>query len=309
MNIKSTLHNLSPFNHETNMHPAAYAAKKMLAFFLVYMAAAVIFEVIIIAGLTAMGYDPTHGVMPAGHVAELLQYYGFAGFGLATILYCVIVEKRNLRSLGFTGKAFDYLTGAVLAIVLLAVIVGAGLATKVLRFDGMIASANTSYLALLFGAFVVQSLAEEILSRGFLLTSLAKKTSLPVAILVSSTAFALPHLASVVEAEGAFAVIGVANLYLVSLVFSMLFLLRSNIYIVAGLHCVWNFVLYGVMGLAVSGSEANPDALMAFEGTGENLLSGGVYGLEASIVTTAVLGIVSVILVTLYRKRGMKHGI
>ena len=309
MNIKSTLHNLSPFNHETNMHPAAYAAKKMLAFFLVYMAAAVIFETINIAGLTAMGYDPTHGVMPAGHVAELLQYYGFAGFGLATILYCVIVEKRNLRSLGFTGKVFDYLTGAVLAIVLLAVIVGAGLATKVLRFDGMIASANTSYLALLFGAFVIQSLAEEILSRGFLLPSLAKKTSLPVAILVSSTAFALPHLASVVEAEGAFAVIGVANLYLVSLVFSMLFLLRSNIYIVAGLHCVWNFILYGVMGLAVSGSEANPDALMAFEGTGENLLTGGIYGLEASIVTTAVLGIVSVILVTLYRKRGMKHGI
>ena len=309
MNIKSTLHNLSPFNHETNMHPAAYAAKKMLAFFLVYMAAAVIFEIIIIAGLTAMGYDPTHGVMPAGHVAELLQYYGFAGFGLATILYCVIVEKRNLRSLGFSGKIFDYLTGAVIAIALLAVIVGAGLATKVLRFDGMIASANTSYLALLFGAFVIQSLAEEILSRGFLLTSLAKKTSLPVAILVSSTAFALPHLASVVEAEGAFAVIGVANLHLVSLVFSLLFLLRSNIYIVAGLHCVWNFILHGVMGLAVSGSEANPDALMVFDVTAENLLSGGIYGLEASIVTTAVLGIVSVILVTLYRKRGMKHGI
>ena len=309
MNIKSTLHNLSPFNHETNMHPIVYAVKKMLAFFLVYMAAAVIFEVIIIAGLTAMGYDPTHGVMPAGHVAELLQYYGFAGFGLATILYCVIVEKRNLRSLGFSGKIFDYLTGAVIAIALLAVIVGAGLATKVLRFDGMIASANTSYLALLFGAFVIQSLAEEILSRGFLLPSLAKKTSLPVAILVSSTAFALPHLASVVEAEGAFAVIGVANLYLVSLVFSMLFLLRSNIYIVAGLHCVWNFILYGVMGLAVSGSEANPDALMAFDVTGENLLSGGIYGLEASIVTTAVLGMVCVILVTLYRKRGMKHGI
>ena len=309
MNIKSTLHNLSPFNHETNMHPIVYAVKKMLAFFLVYMAAAVIFEIIIIGALTVMGYDPTHGVMPTGHVAELLQYYGFAGFGLAAILYCVIVEKRNLRSLGFNGKVFDYLIGGVVATLLLAVIVGVGLATKVLRFDGMIASANTSYLALLFGAFVIQSLAEEILSRGFLLPSLAKKTSLPVAILVSSTAFALPHLASVVEAEGAFAVIGVANLYLVSLVFSMLFLLRSNIYIVAGLHCVWNFILYGVMGLAVSGSEANPDALMAFEVTGENLLSGGIYGLEASIVTTAVLGIVSVILVTLYRKRGMKHGI
>lgn len=309
MNIKSTLHNLSPFNRETEMHPLAYAVKKLLAFFLVYMAAAVIFEVIIIAALTVMGYDPLSGVMPAGHLAELLQYYGFAGFGLAAILYCVIVEKRTLRSLGFSGKIFDYLIGAVIAVILLAVIVGIGLATRVLRFDGMIASANTSYLVALFGAFVVQSLAEEILSRGFLLPSLAKKTSLPLAIFVSSTAFALPHLASVLEAEGAFAVIGVVNLYLVSLVFSLLFLLRGNIYIVGGLHCMWNFILYGVMGLAVSGSEANPDALMGFEVTAKNLLSGGIYGLEASIVTTAVLGAVAAILVTCYRKRGMKHGI
>ena len=309
MNIKSVLHNLSPFNHETEMHPIAYAVKKLLAFFLVYMAAAVVFEVIIIAALTVMGYDPTHGVMPAGHLAELLQYYGFAGFGLAAIVYCVLVEKRTLRSLGFNGKIFDYLIGAVFAILLLAVIVGVGLSTKVLRFDGMIASANTSYLAILFGAFVIQSLAEEILSRGFLLTSLVKKTSLPLAIFVSSTAFALPHLPSVLEAEGAFAVIGVVNLYLVSVVFSLLFLLRGNIYIVGGLHCMWNFVLYGVMGLAVSGSEANPDALMGFEVTVENILSGGIYGLEASIVTTAVLGAVAAILLTRYRKRGMKHGI
>lgn len=307
MNIKSTLHNLSPFNHETEMHPIAYAAKKLLAFFLVYMAAAVIFEVIIIGALTVMGYDPTHGVMPTGHVAELLQYYGFAGFGLAAILYCVVVEKRNLRSLGFNGKVFDYLIGGVVATLLLAVIVGVGLATNVLRFDGMIASANTSYLAILFGAFVIQSLAEEILSRGFLLPSLAKKTSLPLAIFVSSTAFALPHLTTVLEAEGPFATVGVINLYLVSIVFCLLYVLRGNSYIVSGLHCVWNYVLYGVMGLSVSGSGASTDAVLRFEVAAGNLLSGGEYGLEASPITTMVLGITAVILGSIYYKRGMKY--
>ena len=166
------------------------------------------------------------------------------------------------------------------------------------------ASNNVIQLVLLFGAFIIQSLAEEVICRGFLLKSLTNKASVPIAIFVSSTAFALPHLSSVLSAEGGFAVVGVINLYLVSTVFSLLFMLRTNIYIVAGLHCVWNFVLNGVMGLSVSGSNTNSNALMNFEVNANNLLSGGVYGIEASILTTVVFGVVAIILVNLYRKRG-----
>jgi membrane protease YdiL (CAAX protease family) len=150
---------------------------------------------------------------------------------------------------------------------------------------------------------------EETISRGLIFTTLSEKVSLPIAFFVSATVFALPHLLSILEAEAQFVVIGVVNLYLVSAVFTLLYLLRTNIYIVSGLHCIWNFVLNGVMGLSVSGSTGNENALLCFEVKGENILNGGVYGLEASIVTNAVLGISTVILMILYCKRGRKNGI
>lgn len=105
--------------------------------------------------------------------------------------------------------------------------------------------------------FIIQSAAEETMSRGFLLQTLLKKTSVPVAILVSSTMFSLPHFLSLFETETKYAVIGVINLYLISIIFSLLMILRSNIWIACGLHGIWNFVLYGIMGLSLSGSETN----------------------------------------------------
>ena len=113
---------------------------------------------------------------------------------------------------------------------------------------------------------------------------------------------------SLMEAETQFVIVGTLNLYLVSAVFSLLFVLRSNIYIVGGLHCVWNFVLYGAMGLSVSGGNSNENALMSFNVNAQNILSGGAYGVEASIITTVVLGVTVILLVRLCKKRGVKNG-
>ena len=178
-----------------------------------------------------------------------------------------------------------------------------------LSFSGIAAGIDVVYLIALFFAFLIQSLAEETICRGFLLPSLSKKTSLPLAIFVSSTAFALPHLSSLLSADTKFAVVGIINLYLVSVVFSLLFVLRSNIFIVSGLHCVWNFVLNGVMGLSVSGSDSNASGVLNFEVHSSNILNGGVYGLEASIIATVVLGISAVVLAIICHKRGVKNGL
>jgi hypothetical protein len=70
-----------------------------------------------------MGYDPLHGVMPEGQIGELLPYYGFLIFGLVTLLYCGFVEKKNMKSVGFSGKPIEYLAGALLASILLVIII------------------------------------------------------------------------------------------------------------------------------------------------------------------------------------------
>lgn len=309
MKTKNFIRNINPFNNAQEMPTALYIIKKMLAFFLIYGLSAVLGEAIIIGVLSAMGYDPLNGVMPTGHLGELLQYYGFVVFFIVTALYCKLIEKRKLNTLGFNKKGLDYLFGGAVAILLLAVIIGLCCVSGVLSFSGIAAGIDIGYLIALFFAFLIQSLAEETICRGFLLPSLSKKTSLPIAIFVSSTAFALPHLSSLLSADTKFAVVGIINLYLVSVIFSLLFVLRSNIFIVSGLHCVWNFVLNGVMGLSVSGSDSNASGVLNFEVYSGNILNGGVYGLEASIITTVVLGIFAIVLARICHKRGVKNGL
>lgn len=308
MKAKEFFKNISPFNNREDMPKALYIIKKALAFFLIYVLFVGIGEVIVIGITMAMGYDPLHGVLPSVDVVMLMKYYGFAVFFVVTLLYCKLFEKRKLKSLGFNKRVFDYFIGAVLAVVLLVVIMFVCCVTGVMSFGGFTSGTDVLYLLALFAGFLIQGSAEELVCRGFLLPSLLKKTSLPVAVLVSSTAFALPHLPTVLEADPQFALIGVINLYLVSAVFSLLFILRSNIYIVCGLHSVWNFVLNGAMGLSVSGSNSNENSLMNFNVNAQNILSGGAYGVEASVVTAVLLGIAIVVLVKLCHKRGIKNG-
>lgn len=123
---KSIIYKLSPFNNETNMSAAQYTIKKLLAFILIYVVSAVLGEGIIIGILSGMGYDPLHGVMPDGQISELLLYYGFLIFSLVTLLYCRFVEKKNIRSIGFSGNPIAYFAGALFALILLIFIIGIG---------------------------------------------------------------------------------------------------------------------------------------------------------------------------------------
>ena len=309
MNIKTTIRNLSPFNARQDMPASQFILKKLLAFFLIYLVAAVAGEAIIIGALCAMGYDPLNGVMPTGFLAGLLPNYGMILFIAVAVFYCKKIEKFGFKKMGFCSRVFDYILGGVLAIILLAAVTCVCCVWGVLTFEGVAASFDPVCLLALLGSFVIQSMAEEVLARGFLYNALRRKTGFMVAALISSAGFMLPHLPSMLDGDAMFVVVGVVNLFLVSMVFTLLYVLRSNIYIVGGLHCIWNFVLGGVMGLNLSGGSGSENAVLNFSVGGENLLTGGAYGLEASVVTTAVLSVAMIILVKCYQKRGVNHGI
>jgi membrane protease YdiL (CAAX protease family) len=145
--------------------------------------------------------------------------------------------------------------------------------------------------------------------RGFLLNSLKNRTSIPLAILISSTAFVFPHLSSLSEADFVYALVGIINLYLISIIFSILVLWRSNIWIACGLHSVWNFILYVIMGLSLSGSERIAKGVIFFKVKDASILNGAEYGIEASVITTIVLGMLLIIMITRWKGRIDKSGI
>lgn len=307
--MKKIISNLNPFNNATDMPIAQYIIKKVIAFVLIYFISALIGEGVIIGMLNAMGYDPLHGVMPKGQFADLLPYYGMIIFILVTFLYCIFIEKHNPKSIGFNSKVSDYVLGALIEIILLIIIIGASCAIGLIEFIGINSNVDIKSVVLWALAFFVQGASEEIMCRGFLLSSLQKKVNKPLAVVISSTAFAFPHLLTLIEASFPYPIIGIINLYLISFIFAELVIIRCNLWIACGLHSVWNFVLYTVLGLTLSGNESTLNNVIIFEVKKANVFNGGEYGIEASIITTMVLGIFLFVLLIKSKGRKIKNGV
>lgn len=304
--LKNYMKMINPFNNEQEMPITIYILKKFLAFIVIYLISGVAGEAIIIGGLSAAGYQPLQGIMPSQNVTVLIPYYMFAIFIVVGILYCKLVEKRTLKSLGFNKKVSDYVWGMVIGSILIVAVMGLCCSCGTISYTGVQNHIDYMYLLALFVGLIIQSMGEELLCRGFLMTSLLKKTSVLTAIFVSATAFALPHFTSLFEAELGFAVVGTINLYLVAVIFSLLAIQRSNLWISCGLHGMWNFLLYGVFGLTLSGNEANTSGIFSFRISNANIINGGDYGIEAGIVTTLELG--TAIICLCQRRKTQKNG-
>ena len=158
MKAKNLIRNISPFNNQKELPKGLYVVKKFLAFFLIQILGSVIGEILVIVLLTILGYDPLNGDVPEGNSGLFLKCYGFAVFFIVTLVYCKIVEKRNLSSLGFNKNVYEYFVGGGVAVLLLGAVVGVCCATGVMNFNSVVSGADSLYLLVLFGVFIIQSL-------------------------------------------------------------------------------------------------------------------------------------------------------
>lgn len=300
--IITAIKRINPFSGEEDGPAALYVIRKLLAFFLIYMGAVVLQQVILVGMFWIGGYDPIQGILPSEEVQQTALFYSFAANVLLTVLYCKKIEKRSWSMLGFGGRFRDCFLGMGAAVFMLLLIIGSIWAAGGISYQGI--SEKTDYIlitALLVG-FLIQGTAEELMCRGFLMQSLSRKVSVPAAVFWSATAFALPHVSGLFVVEVKYRVIGILNLYLISMLFSLLMICKKNIWIACGFHSLWNFLLYGVIGLQLSGNEA-AEGIFCFEPDKDSIINGGAYGVEASVVTTIVLSLAVFLLWAVQKKK------
>lgn len=65
------------------------------------------------------------------------------------------------------------------------------------------------------------------------------------------------------------------------------FMATRRLWLPIGIHFAWNFMQSGLFGIAVSGTKAQ-DGLFKSSLTGPDILTGGSFGVEGSIVTIAL---------------------
>ena len=294
--MKQLLKNISPFNNRTEMPTAVFIIKKILAFWLCYIAGLFIAEGAVIILHFALGKNMLVGDVFDGQTIALITYYGYIIIAAVAVLYWKLIEKKPLSEMGLTKRFGNYFIGVLIGIFLLAVSVAFIVLTGNIEFQGVFKNANIPIIFLLFGGFVIQGATEEFLCRGIVLQTLKEKTSLPIAIAVSTIMFIIPHWSSLFAGEMIYGVIGVANLVLISIIFSLLTIRFKSIWAACGLHSFWNAILYSVFGLNLSGNDETVTAVFNMQSVGKNIWNGGEYGVEASIITTIVLSIAAAII-------------
>ena len=301
--ILQFIKNISPLNNRTEMPVILYIIKVIIIFWFVKFGSELIGEGFAIALHFACGKNPLQGEMFDYQTIVLITYYGYALIIGVFILYWKLFQKKTLAQLGLTKKFGTYFIGVVIGMVLVAVSVASVMLTGTMTFNGIFSDIDHISILLMLGGFVLQGAMEEILCRGIALQLLKDKIPVPAAIGISTALFAVSHISHIPEAEPSIAVFAVAGLILISVIFSLLTLRFKSIWAACGLHSVWNFILYNILGLNLSGNDGGATAaVFDIRSVGSNILNGGAYGIEASAVTAVILTAAAAALFILSRR-------
>lgn len=220
-----------------------------------------------------------------GLLAFLL--FPFAGVGLVVLAWVHFVERRSLASIGLgrpertkrflRGHAIGIATSfSVVAAIWMAGGLEAGGYGKALGSPGALMS-----IGLLLVCFAVQASVEEILFRGWLLSAMARKLNVAIAVGAVSTVFALLHY----DPQQRWLV--TVNIFLFG-VFTCVWALKAgHIWGVMGWHAGWNWLLATGFELPVTGLDAGvPALLVQLTARGSESLTGGAQGPEGSFFCT-----------------------
>lgn len=208
-----------------------------------------------------------------------------AGYG-GYLFYLRRIEGRGVPELRGPGGARELGAGAAFGALMFLAVLGMLAAAGVYGFTG---TGDPAVLLKSATEMVFVALVEEILFRGVLFRLPERALGTRLALVVSAAIFALAHLPN-----AGVTALAVANTALAGLLFAAAYLVTRRLWLPIGMHFAWNFVSDGLLSLPTSGHPAR--GLLQGRLAGPEWLTGGAYGLEASVVTFVVMGAASVVL-------------
>jgi membrane protease YdiL (CAAX protease family) len=121
------------------------------------------------------------------------------------------------------------------------------------------------------------ALAEELLTRGYILTVLRDAWGWPAAVLVTSVAFGLLHLRNAGADVQSVALVTLAGVFL-----AVIRIVTGSLYAAWAAHFAWNWVMAGLFHAAVSGIAFDAPGYRYVD-AGPDWATGGIWGPEGGI--------------------------
>jgi uncharacterized protein len=211
-------------------------------------------------------------------------------------LFRKLVDRRSFESLGFSMDKNGMHAGTGFFLGIFLVCAGACLLyfSKNLQWTGINFNGNDLFIS--FGLMLIVAFYEELMLRGYILNNLMESVSRWPALMISALVFALLH-----AANPDFSVVGAINILLAGLLLGINYIYTKNLWFGILLHFSWNFFQGPLLGFEVSGLQLQ--SLLQHDIQGSELLTGGKFGLEGSLVATVLLSLAIVILAWVYEKK------
>ena len=228
---------------------------------------------------------------------QLAIVIGWSAAGFAVYSWLVrLIERRPVSELALPGMGKELGVG---------VLIGVGLYTAsvvVLMLLGnyrIIGFNSVSFMLPAVAMAVSAAVFEELLFRGVLFRIVEEWLGSWISLAISSLVFGLTHLMNpTATLTGAIFIAVEAGILL-----GAAYMLTRRLWLSMGFHAAWNYTQSGIFSGIVSGADADPGLIKPVI-TGPALLTGGQFGLEASVVAAFFCTTTGIILVIMAIRRG-----
>ncbi len=230
-----------------------------------------------------------------GYTAPLLQLVTAI---IAYVVLTFVMEARVWPIEIAPRRLLDLLRGMALGALIIAVCVGFLALIGVYRVEAIYWEYNPLAAFVSYG--LVAAVSEEILFRGVGFRLVEEGLGTWAAVAISGLVFGLSHLGNQYATVWGAIAIAIEGGILLAGVYA----LTRSLWWCIGVHFAWNIVQGPVFGSIVSGAGLN-DSWLVSSWTGPEILTGGTFGLEASIVPVVLAGTLGVILLVIAHRRGL----
>lgn len=192
------------------------------------------------------------------------------------------IDKRKLKTIGLSkhGIVKNYIIGIGFGALVLLLLMLPMIATE---YNAITYVGFKPIVVVFLFAFIIQSAAEEILFRGYLLTTISNKIGVFWAVMVSSAIFALLHIIN-----PGMTVLTMIQVFLLGAFFGFYVVRTNNIWGACGMHFAWNFLQGAFANIEIAGVKVEY-AIITFDNVSFEPEAGNVLGTPADLIPIAIL--------------------
>lgn len=269
---------------------------KALLFFLAWILtqAIIMTPIALIFGMNGEGFGEVTG-QSRTLLLLLTSLLQLGATGLVIYIFLKFIEKVPFSSLGFSikGKSKHLLFGMLLGAGLISIGILSLTAFGLVKLD--LGPLNIFAITTSIVLFAIVAVNEEVMARGYLLRVLMESSGKYWALAISAIIFALLH-----GMNPNLSWIAMLNLFLAGCLLGLYYIHYKNLWFSIGLHFTWNYFQGPIWGSNVSGTTS--ESLFSQQLSGNEMITGGAFGFEASLVCTVFM-MVALVAVELWARK------